>query len=46
MYGKKVKQLSKINFVDLSRFDSGIYIVHVTVEGKETIVKKVSIIKE
>lgn len=45
VYGKLVMQSKNDHIINLSTFNNGIYIVHVNVEGEETLVKKVSLIK-
>lgn len=45
VYGKLVLSNSNNVVMDLSNYDNGIYIVHVEIEGKETIVEKVSLMK-
>jgi hypothetical protein len=45
IYGKKIMESTNNHIIDLTIFDNGIYIVHLTVEGNEAIIKKVSLIK-
>ncbi|PCI96335.1 MAG: hypothetical protein COB15_10700 [Flavobacteriales bacterium] len=45
MYGKQVLASYKGLTIDLSKFDNGIYVINITTESGETLVKKVSLIK-
>jgi hypothetical protein len=45
MYGKLVVSNTNNIVVNLSDYDNGIYIIHVEIEGKQTLIKKVSLMK-
>ncbi len=45
MYGKHVLGVNNNNVLDLTAFDNGVYVVHITNDEGKTIVKKVSLIK-
>jgi hypothetical protein len=45
IYGKEVLEISNTTRVNLTSFDSGIYMVHIVGENGDRIIKKVSIIK-